>query len=44
MSPINLTFEEIKEITGRCKPSAQIRWLQTMGFTVLRRADLPRTL
>lgn len=39
MSPINLTFEEIKEITGRCKPSAQIRWLQTMGFTVLRRAD-----
>lgn len=39
MSPINLTLQEIRDITGRCKPSAQIRWLQSMGFTVLKRAD-----
>lgn len=39
MATINLTTEEIIDITGRCKPSAQIRWLQRMGFVVLRRAD-----
>ncbi len=39
MTPINLTPDEIKDVTGRCKPSAQIRWFQQMGFTVLRRAD-----
>ena len=39
MSPINLTTQEIIDITGRSKPSAQIRWLQRLGFTVLQRAD-----
>lgn len=39
MKPINLTIEEIREVTGRVNASAQIRWLQQMGFTVLRRAD-----
>lgn len=36
---INLTFEEIREITGRVKATAQIRWLRQHGFTVLPRAD-----
>jgi hypothetical protein len=36
---INLTLEEIKEITGRVKATAQIRWLRQHGFTVLPRAD-----
>lgn len=39
MKPINLTPEELRSITGRVKPSAQIRWLLSMGFTVLPRAD-----
>lgn len=39
MSPIYLTIEEVKGITGRVKASAQIRWLRQQGFTVLQRAD-----
>lgn len=39
MSPIYLTFEEIKGITGYIKSSAQIRWLRMNGFTILLRAD-----
>ena len=39
MEPINLTAEEIQEITGRRMPSAQIRWFRKNGFTVLPRAD-----
>ena len=39
MLPIYLTIEELKEITGRVKASAQIRWLRSQGFTVLPRAD-----
>lgn len=39
MKPINLTREELRSITGRVKPAAQIRWLQRMGFVVLQRAD-----
>jgi len=39
MTPINLTLDEIKEVTGRIKPSAQLRWFRQMGFTVLTRAD-----
>ena len=39
MLPIYLTIEELKEITGRVKASAQFRWLRSQGFTVLLRAD-----
>lgn len=39
MLPIYLTIEELKEITGRVKASAQIKWLRSQGFTVLPRAD-----
>jgi uncharacterized protein DUF4224 len=39
MLPIYLTFEELKEITGRVKSSAQIRYLRSQGFTVIPRAD-----
>jgi len=34
-----LTGGEIKTLTGRTRPSAQIRWLRTNGFEVLQRAD-----
>lgn len=34
-----LTSQEIQEITGRQKSSAQIRCLQQMGFVVKPRAD-----
>ncbi len=39
MLPIYLTIEELREVTGRVKASAQIRWLRSQGFTVLARAD-----
>ena len=39
MLPIYLTIEELREITGRVKASAQIRWLRGQGFTVVPRAD-----
>lgn len=34
-----LTREELYELTGRSRPSAQIRWLRLNGFEVLQRAD-----
>lgn len=34
-----LTREEIKALTGRIRPSAQIRWLRQNGLETLRRAD-----
>lgn len=34
-----LTREELRELTGLSRPSAQIRWLRANGFEVLRRAD-----
>lgn len=39
MLPIYLTIEELREITGRVKYSAQIRYLRSQGFTVIPRAD-----
>lgn len=36
---INLTKDELIEITGRVKATAQIKWLRQNGFTVLQRAD-----
>ena len=39
MLPINLTRKELQEVTGRKKASAQIKWLQRQGFTVMPRAD-----
>lgn len=39
LMPIYLSVEELREITGRIKPSAQIRWLRQQGFTVLVRAN-----
>ena len=38
-APINLTAEELREITGKVKPSAQVRVLRTLGFTVKLRPD-----
>lgn len=34
-----LTREEIEDLTGRARPTAQIRWLRANGFEVLERAD-----
>jgi len=39
MISICLTNEEIIIITGRKKPSAQIKYLRSQGFTVIPRAD-----
>ncbi|MBL4821228.1 MAG: DUF4224 domain-containing protein [Gammaproteobacteria bacterium] len=39
MGSINLTKAELEEITGRSKPTAQVKWLRQNGFTVLVRAD-----
>ncbi len=39
MISICLTNDEILTITGRKKPSAQIRYLRSQGFTVIPRAD-----
>lgn len=39
MDSICLTKEEIIKITGRKKPSAQIKYLRSQGFTVVPRAD-----
>lgn len=39
MDSICLTKEEIIKITGRKKPSAQIKYLRSQGFTVIPRAD-----
>ena len=40
-----LTREEIEALTGRIRPSAQIRWLRQNGLESLRRADgLPLVL
>ena len=39
MDTISLTKNELIEITGREKPSAQIKWLRSQGFTVITRAD-----
>jgi hypothetical protein len=37
--PIHLTAEELQQITGRIRYSAQLRWLRANGFVYLRRAD-----
>lgn len=34
-----LTREEIKSLTGRTRPSAQIRWLRGNGIETMQRAD-----
>ena len=40
-----LTREELRELTGRSRPSAQIRWLRSNGFETMLRADrLPLVL
>ncbi|NKB32539.1 MAG: DUF4224 domain-containing protein [Pseudomonadales bacterium] len=39
MKSINLTKKELKKITARVKPAAQLRWLRRNGFTALLRAD-----
>ncbi len=39
MNTLCLTIEELIEITGREKASAQFRWFRSQGFTVLSRAD-----
>jgi len=39
MDTLSLNKIELIEITGREKPSAQIKWLRSKGFTVLLRAD-----
>ena len=39
MDAVYLTQDEIIEITGRVKPSAQYRWLNANGFTAKLRAD-----
>lgn len=39
MSLIYLTADELKGISGYCKPTAQLRWLRRNGFTALLRAD-----
>jgi len=36
---ICLSREELEQVTGRQKFSAQFRWLRMQGFNVLRRAD-----
>ena len=36
---ICLTSEELREITGKVKPSAQIRYLRKLGITFIIRAD-----
>jgi hypothetical protein len=36
---IYLTSEELQAITGRVRPSAQVKWFRANGFTVLERAD-----
>ena len=37
--PIFLTDEELEGITGYIRSNAQITWLRSQGFTVLKRAD-----
>jgi hypothetical protein len=39
MQTINLTIEEIQQVTGRVKPCAQLRWFKQNGFTAKVRAD-----
>ncbi len=40
-----LSSEEIINLTGRTRPTAQIRWLRANGFETLQRADgLPLVL
>lgn len=39
MESIILTTQELLDITGRIKASAQVRWLRQHGFTVMQRAD-----
>lgn len=39
MESLVLTVQELTEITGRIKSSAQVRWLRQHGFTVVQRAD-----
>lgn len=39
MSSLNLTAEEIEDITGLKRASAQIRHLRSLGLTVKQRAD-----
>ena len=36
---ICLTSEELRKITGKVKPSAQIRYLRKLGITFIIRAD-----
>jgi len=36
---ICLTIDELREITGRVKHSAQVRWLRRHGFNFKLRAD-----
>lgn len=45
MSDLFLTADELRDLTGRERPSAQIKWLRANGFDVMVRADgLPRVL
>jgi len=39
MTGICLTIVELREITGRIKHSAQVRWLRRHGFNFKLRAD-----
>jgi len=39
MSTICLSVEELQDVTGRVKASAQARWLRHHGFTFKLRAD-----
>ena len=39
MDTLSLTKNELIEITGKERPSAQIKWLRSQGFTVVPRAD-----
>ena len=39
MNTIHLKTEELREITGKVKPSAQVRVLRALGLTVKIRPD-----
>jgi len=45
VSGLFLTADELRDLTGRARPGAQIKWLRANGFDVVVRADgLPRVL
>ena len=39
MESINLTHEEIQQVTGRVKACAQLKWFRENGFIAMVRAD-----